>query len=114
MKFLVTGRGEGKTTKLIEWMKAASDGEVRILVSHSLREVNRLQRENPDMASWQFVGVDDVRAPGFLAGLPRYERITVAIDNLDLVLQGLLHSQYPITVVAATGEPYTAKGDARG
>lgn len=105
MRFIVRHRSQGKTTKLIEWMKAAPEGEARVLITHSLGETNRLQRENPDMASWQFVNIPDLTGAGFMAGVLAGRRnVVLAIDNLDMVLQSLLRSPFPIEVVAATGE----------
>ena len=83
-------RGGGKTTAMLAWMRAAPEGEHRVCVCFSAQEAMRLLRENPDLASWKFVGPEygqygRVPWSGVLAG--HGGRIVLGFDNLDIWLQ---------------------------
>ncbi len=97
----VTGRQQGKTTKMLEWMRAAPEDEVRVLVSHTRARSMQLLRENPDLYSWQFVSSEEM-----LRGHTTHQairgRIVLGVDDLDLVLQRLLN--FPIGRISMTGE----------
>jgi hypothetical protein len=91
----VLPRGAGKTTRILEWMRAAPEGEHRVCVSATQQEAMRLLRENRDLESWQFVGPDDVTAKawsGVLAG--RGGQVVLGLDNADLILRRLM--RWPI------------------
>lgn len=102
MCFDIGGRQSGKTTRLIDWMLAAPEGERRVLVSHSRDEARRLEREyraeypSGALQSWQFVTAGD------LERLHGHGRVVLAIDNLDLVLPQLV--RLPVGYVSATGQ----------
>lgn len=87
MKVVALGRQRGKTTQMLQWLREAPKGEHRVIVSPTKEEAMRLLRENPDLASWQFVTIEETRSSynawsGVLHG--RGGRIVLGIDNLDL------------------------------
>jgi hypothetical protein len=85
-------RHAGKTTAMLDWMRAAPEGEHRVCVAHSREEAMRLLRENPDLESWQFVGPDEVtRAAGSAVLRGRGGRIVLGFDNVDLTLGRIFH-----------------------
>jgi hypothetical protein len=91
VKVILLGRREGKTKAMLDWMRAAPDGEHRVCVAHSSEEAMRLLRENPDLESWQFVGPNEITKgawSGVLFG--RGGRMVLGIDNLDLLLSRLV------------------------
>lgn len=94
MKIIVLPRAGGKTHALLEWMRAAPEGEHRIAVCFSGQEAMRLLRENRDLESWQFVGWNEVfpydGAAWSAVLYGRGGRIVLGIDNLDLILSNLL------------------------
>ena len=104
MKVITAGRRGGKTTAMLEWMRAAPEGEHRVCVAHSRDYAMRLLRENPDLESWQFVAPHDITPQawsGVLRG--RVGRIVLGIDNLDLILGPLLGQE--VGAISVTVEP---------
>ena len=92
MEIIVLPRQGGKTTKMLEWIRGAPEGEHRVIVCPTGQEAMRLLRENPDLESWRFVSMDEVRPggggwSGVLYG--RGGRMVLGIDNLDLMLSRL-------------------------
>ena len=109
MKFDICDRGKGKTTRLLEWLLDAPEGEHRVLVSHDRRTTMKLLREARDrglpVESWQFVSFDEIRTgsnafSGVLHG--RGGHVVLGIDNADIILRGL--TAWSIDIVTATGE----------
>jgi len=99
MKLLIGPLASGKTTRLIQWMREAPEGEKRVAVFSSMQEVSRLQRENPDVESWRFLSFDDIEA------LRGYDRdIVVGIDNLSWFLSRALGGRFPAGLVTFTGQ----------
>lgn len=95
MRFLVTGRTSGKTTKMIKWLE---DNPEAICVVHSAMEADRLAREYK---------IDRQRffTPGaVLFGTSINSK--VGVDNLDLILGRLLRTNNEIDLVTATGNDY--------
>lgn len=102
MQIYVSGRQEGKTTKMLEWMRAASEDETRVLVVHNEMRAMTLHRENPDLDSWQFVGWEEmVKIRGRHATSVRGE-VVLGIDDLDLLLTHQF--AHPIGRISITGE----------
>lgn len=110
MRFTVTGRRMGKTQKLLDWMRAAPEGEHRVGVFDTPQDAMRVYRETFDEAgeptwgeSWQFVSLDEIRAPGAMRGVLRGRggTVVVGMDNIDLILQSL--SPFQVEFVTATG-----------
>ncbi len=103
---VLSGRGGGKTAHMLRWMRAAPEGEHRVLVSPTDQEAMRLLRENPDLESWQFVSLDEVMDrdrsawSGVLHG--RGGRIVLGVDNLDMALSRLFY--WPVGALSATEE----------
>lgn len=103
-RMIVTGRGGGKTTQMLQWMREAPQGEHRIIVCPSGQEAMRLLRENPDLESWQFVSLEEVmdrdRAAwsGVLHG--RGGRVVLGLDNLDMMLDRLIY--WPVEAFSVT------------
>jgi hypothetical protein len=109
VKVIATGRRGGKTKQMLDWMRAAPEGEHRVCVAHSQEEAMRLLRENPDLESWQFVGPRDVTRDawsGVLYG--RGGRIVLGVDNLDLQLRGLFGPWEVGAVSVTPTEPFVA------
>lgn len=95
IELIVAPRGGGKSTRLLEWMRAAPEGEHRVCVSHTSDEAMRLYRstfdtdDNPTWAeSWQFIGANELFEPGWSGAVlrGRAPRIVIGVDNLDLIL----------------------------
>lgn len=105
-KIVIRPRQGGKTTEMLRWMREAPAGEHRVIVSATRQEAMRLLRENPDLASWQFVSIDEVRSADKSAGsgvlYGRGGQIVLGIDNLDLALSQLIH--WPIGAFSITDE----------
>lgn len=108
MQFLITDRQEGKTTKMLAWMKAAPDDVKRVCVCHSRREAERLRElynfdnmgEGRQLAfDWQFVTI------GQLYHMRGLKNLEIGFDNVDLILQSLA-VVHPVSFVTATGELY--------
>lgn len=117
MEFHVTGRQVGKTHQLLQWMRKAPPGEVRIYVGHNVQaamdvyrstftETNEYGDKVSEFESWQFVGIQEAMKPGGWSAVRRFNpevRLVLGIDNLDLVLRQMLYE--PIGRVTATGIP---------
>lgn len=104
MKVITGDRQTGKTTAMLEWMRSAPRGEHRVCVAHSRHEAMRLLRENPDLESWQFVSLDDVRDRTAFGGVLRGRggQVVLGIDNVDLIIQRVL--AWPVGAVSITTE----------
>lgn len=103
-RIIVTGRQGGKTTQMLQWVREAPEGEHRVLVCTHGSEAMRLLRENPDLESWQFVGLNEVKLDawsGVLFGRGGY--IVLGLDNIDLMLTGLLG--WPVGAMSMTDGP---------
>ena len=89
MRIITTPKGGGKTAAMLEWMRAAPEGEHRVCVAFSNEEAMRLLRENRDLESWQFVGPDEPKNGGSWSAVLRGRggRIVLGVDNVDLWLQ---------------------------
>jgi hypothetical protein len=96
MRILATGRVMGKTTKMINWMKANPDS---VCVVFAEIEADRLRRENRDINPSRFVTITGVKR-----GVLRGKRIKIGVDNLDIILQDLIGPN--IDLVTATAIPY--------
>lgn len=85
-------RGEGKTTALLDWMRAAPKGEHRVAVSPTREQSRLLQRNGRELGleSWQFVGVSEVK-PGCWGAVLRGRggRIVLGFDDADTLLQNI-------------------------
>ncbi len=93
MKIHATGRQQGKTTRLIEWMMQAPDDVHRVLVTHNAREADRLYREYGEklgLERWQFMSAMEVRGEYGATWRGRKGRLELGVDNLDIVLPMLL------------------------
>lgn len=115
MYFFIAGRQSGKTTKIIDWMRAAPEGVGRVCVCISLMECNRLQREycywdgegeDPPgrLETWQFITWEEVVSHrDSLSGITRGRGWTIeyGIDNVEIILGQM--SRWPIRFVTATG-----------
>jgi hypothetical protein len=75
-------RQSGKTTMLIDWLRL---DEKHILIVHSATEASRLRRDYEEVAD-QIVSVSFAQSGGLMGR----HGITVAVDNLDLILPFLL------------------------
>lgn len=113
MRVIIRPRQGGKTTEMLEWMKAAAgdDSQHRICVSHSEHEAMRLylstwdEDGNPTWAeSWQFVGPREPFAErpweGVLRG--RGGHIVLGLDNLDLLVGR--YAGWPVDIFTMTRE----------
>lgn len=95
MKFLVTGRAEGKTTSIVQAMRWEDDS---IMLVHNQTESDRIKKDYP----WMKGRVIAVARSGEYLREGNYKK--VYIDNLDLILPALL-GLYTLDInVTATGE----------
>lgn len=92
MIFYVRGRQGGKTTEMIRFLRL-NPGAVCLV--HSGDEVQRLEREYPDLKGCFINTTTNTDMRGI--------RGPVVIDNLDLILQKLLGLPGPLALVTATG-----------
>lgn len=103
-ELIIEPRQGGKTTRMLQWMREAPQDEHRVIVCATQREAMRLLRENPDLESWQFVSLDEVkdRDSGAWSGVlyGRGGRIVLGLDNLDLMLSDLI--KWPVDAVSLT------------
>ncbi len=101
MRLHIGPRQSGKTTALLEWLRAGPD---RYVVVHSQFEAYRLSQlviEYPDLFD-KIITVDELISKRILRGKRNAE---IAIDNLDLVLPQLIGS------FSTTIGPITYTGD---
>lgn len=107
MQFMIRGRQQSKTHTLVEWARGRDD---RAIIVHTQYEFHRLLqnhvhnenlRESDRLKTWQFLSIADAIRDGRRA---EEHNITYAIDNVDLVLNQLLHVRRPIEIVTATGD----------
>ncbi len=99
----IDGRQGGKTTRMLQWLREAPEGEHRVLVCHTEEDAMRVYRDNRDeFESWQFVGPNDLRDPGAWSGvlMGRGGRIVLGLDNLDLLLRQWV--RWPVGRFSAT------------
>ena len=101
MKVIALGRGKGKTTRLLEWLREdVPDDEVRVLVSADCSTAMRLLRENRDLESWRFISIHEL-SPGVHSAIVGH--VVYGIDNVDLVLSHLF-PYWHIAAVTITDE----------
>ena len=110
IEFVAGGRQTGKTKRLLEWMKAAPEGERRVIICHSRARAVDLRRECQNkgipVEEWQFCGPDEPRdRKGAWNDRMRrgLGRVVFGVDDLDLILGGLIGG--PVGIAAWTGEP---------
>jgi hypothetical protein len=85
VKVIQLGRGEGKTTALVEWLRAAPVTERRIVVSCSHHEANRLQvMYGEELGHDRFVTLAEFMHPMY-QDRRRMESV-FAFDNAELFL----------------------------
>lgn len=97
MRFYVTGRQMGKSTRMLEWMRVNPDV---VMICHSERECVHLA-EMSGLPSTRFITVRQAKDPQLRGRGP----IRVGIDNLNIVLPILLEqTSIEILYVTATGE----------
>lgn len=102
MKFDIGDRRSGKTTRMIQWLLNAPEGERRVIVTHSESEAHRIRKlikgMDIEVEQGQVIsaGSQDLRG--------RNPNVVLGIDNLELVLGGLIGHR--VSRVTATGELY--------
>lgn len=101
IEFDVGGRKIGKTTRMLQWLEEAPQGELRIMVVHSTREADRLAKLANDqgyknITESHFVTFSNLE---WLHGLPG--NIQLGVDNIDLMLTYLFKAS--VARVSATG-----------
>lgn len=109
MQIHVGGRQQGKTTKMLEWMRAAPEGEVRVLVSLDRERSMQLLRENPDLHSWQFVSVGEMARGRPNRMMAQRDLVVLGIDDLDVFIASQF--TYPVARVSLTGEYVEGDGE---
>lgn len=105
MKYILKGRACGKTYDLLQWLrqKSTQSGEVRVAVFPSKERAMEMRRQNPDLASWQFVSAEEVlnrRGEGMFSALRG--RVNLGIDNLEMFLGQA--TEWRVSVVTDTPE----------
>jgi hypothetical protein len=101
IEFDVGGRKIGKTTRMMQWLEEAPEGEVRIMVVHSAHEAQRLaelaeSKGYKNVTTSHFVSYHSL---SWLRGL--HGNIRLGVDNIDLMLHYLFGA--PVDRVSATG-----------
>lgn len=103
MKVFVGGNGGGKTTKMLEWIKASTRDKSanRVVICHSEESVQWFRRElkKAYIEDWQVI------TPSKLECLRGRRFDALGIDNLELVLPQLIG--YPIGLVTLSQETAT-------
>jgi hypothetical protein len=114
MKFIILDQGEGKTTKLIKWVKQGHEINTwpywsRIIITHTMQNADLLRNTMRKEHGMDRIGLD-YHQVFFLGewqnrgqGAQR-ESVEVGLDNADLVLQEVLGDYTKLSVVTATGE----------
>jgi hypothetical protein len=98
MKILIRGRRHGKTLESVEWvLRHAQEGAVLIVMNE--RERHRILHDYPDLSESQVMTFYSSKGGGFRGS---YHFNTVAIDNLDLILEELFNC--PIGLITLSGE----------
>ena len=100
--------GAGKTTRLLQWLREAPQGELRVLVSFSEQESRRVQKigvDEWDLKPWQFIAANQAHRLGSVLWLPLRldnppSNIVLGVDNAELVLGILLHQ--PVKALSVT------------
>lgn len=82
MKVIISRRGGGKTTQLIEWLQGDPQ---RVLITFSVSEMKRLVGLYPDLAH-RICTWDEYRERRGIVWRANIKE--VAIDNADIILQG--------------------------
>ena len=97
--FQVSGRKTGKTTQLLEWMKQAPEGQIRIMVCSSGNTARHAYDKAISMGMEvtrdNFIEIEDCR---YLIG---QSNIRLCVDNLDCMLFSIFTQ--PVDFVTATG-----------
>jgi len=108
-KYMLAGRGGGKTFELMKWVdEQENPGDIAV-VTNSRHEAERLKRawmkkypDSPDDRTPRFVTMSAARS-GALNG----RNTRIVIDNLDIILSHLL--PYPIDFITANGGTHVRK-----
>lgn len=99
MHGIATPRGGGKTTRLVEWQKGGKEqGKRRVILTATEADAEWLRREHGLVRS-AAMSVERARTT-LLAG----QDVEIAVDNVDIVLRGLLRLQQTPKVVTFTGD----------
>jgi len=99
MRVLVTGRRMGKTTKMVETLKANPDKRLLVFNEHEKRRLVYEFKLKPE----QIVTVADLQSDRRRGGGARGP-IPLAVDNAEMILQAMLPSEWRIEELAITGE----------
>lgn len=100
--FLIDGRGTGKTTEAIKWVRGA--GNRYLVVADSMRAANHVRT---DHARSDRLGVSRLHPDKIIpfaslrAGRHMGQTIELAVDDLDSMLYEIFRS--PVSFVTATG-----------
>lgn len=94
MELFVAGRQTGKTFWMLEWMRRARPGELRVCICASRRDAARLYQSTLDVngeptywQKYQFISADEVRTTDKFRSR---QHVVFGIDNIDLILPTLL------------------------
>ena len=79
MEIDLSPRQAGKTTRMIEWLKI---GRSRILLTHTMREAERLREQYPDLEDCIFSWDQWLKKQHGVS-----HRVELAVDNADYILQ---------------------------
>lgn len=83
MRVMVAARQAGKTTRIVEILKADPNGA---LITHSVLRADQLRREHPELADQIYPVRQEIRGHNFS---------NLYVDDIDLVLAALLDK--PVT-----------------
>lgn len=112
MRLFISGRQEGKTTRLIDWVKQGRKtqsypGWDRIMLVPAMADADHIRRaNNPHGLDYRQVFCLAEYKAGKFGRLP----VEIGIDNVDLVLAALLDTRYDrVEVATMTAEPWTSE-----
>jgi hypothetical protein len=112
IKLDIRERGRGRTNDLLAWARDHSTEE-RVIVSATCQRSHDLQylnRDDPDLESWQFVSWDEFAEPGrgFMWGVQqRGKPIVYAIDDFDTIITQVLGVGHNVDRVTMSTEIFS-------
>ncbi len=100
IQYVISGRQDGKTTRLLKWISEAPEGKTRILMCCDEGRSDRLKEENPYLAHL-IMAYHPYLMDGW--GIGDDEDIELAVDDVELLLAQILNRNANVQVIAGTG-----------
>lgn len=106
MEFIIGGRQQGKTTKLLEWMREAPPGTARVMICNSDEVAQKMweyQERGPNLLKReQFQSLEEFKLRKHATRLNGMD-IELAVDDVAHILCQALGTWHPIERVAGFG-----------